>query len=265
MLLKIRHQSIYHYDKPAAYAVQRLRLAPKNCATQTVLNWSVTCKGAVSEVKYSDGYGNNVELIRHERNASEIILTAEGTVSTIDTAGILGNENAAIPFGVFLRETPLTAPGEAIADLGAQMASISGELERMHALKEALHTRMTFDTEATDSSTIAETALLAGHGVCQDYAHIFVATARITGIPARYVSGYLMMPDAVEQTASHAWAEAYISGLGWVGFDAANDICPNEHYVRIATGLDYREAAPVSGIRMGEGNEKLAVNLKVEQ
>jgi transglutaminase-like putative cysteine protease len=89
--------------------------------------------------------------------------------------------------------------------------------------------------------------------------------ARATGIPARYVSGYLMMPDIEIQAASHAWAEAHISGLGWIGFDAANNKCPDEHYVRVAVGLDYRDAAPVSGIRLGDGNEQLAVNLKVEQ
>ncbi len=74
-----------------------------------------------------------------------------------------------------------------------------------------------------------------------------------------------MINNPIEQTASHAWAEAHIDGLGWVGFDAANDLCPNETYVRIACGLDYREAAPVSGIRFGPSIESLAVEVNVEQ
>ena len=265
MHLKIKHQSIYRYDRPVAYALQRLRLTPKSCAVQTVSDWQVTCLGAHSEVSYNDGYNNKVELIRHERNATEIVLTAEGTVITTDNTGVFGHDTGSTPVGIFLRESPLTTPGQAITALSAKIAAIPNELDQMHALKEALHAQMTFDAGATDATTPAETSLVAGHGVCQDYAHIFIAAARTNGIPARYISGYLMIPGVEEQVASHAWAEAYVTGLGWVGFDAANNVCPNEHYVRIAAGLDYRDAAPVSGIRMGEGNEKLAVNLKVEQ
>jgi hypothetical protein len=83
--------------------------------------------------------------------------------------------------------------------------------------------------------------------------HIFVAAARSMGYPARYVSGYLMMNDRVHQDASHAWAEAHVDGVGWVGFDVSNGISPDARYVRVATGLDYREAAPVSGLRFGRG------------
>jgi transglutaminase-like putative cysteine protease len=107
--------------------------------------------------------------------------------------------------------------------------------------------------------------LAQGAGVCQDYAHIFIATARYLNIPARYVSGYLMRPETTEQTAGHAWAEAHIDGLGWVGFDATNNVCPNDSYVRIGCGLDYRDAAPVSGVRIGFAAETLAVEVNVEQ
>ena len=87
------------------------------------------------------------------------------------------------------------------------------------------------------------------------------------GFPARYVSGYLMMDTSVEQAASHAWAEAHVPGLGWVAFDPANGISPDERYVRVATGRDYRDASPVSGILLGQAQEqeKLAVTVTVEQ
>jgi len=101
--------------------------------------------------------------------------------------------------------------------------------------------------------------------VCQDHAHIFITLARMLGYPARYVSGYLMMNDRVEQDATHAWAEAHIAGLGWVGFDVSNAISPDERYVRVATGLDYREAAPISGLLVGAGTEEMAVTLQVQQ
>jgi len=85
------------------------------------------------------------------------------------------------------------------------------------------------------------------------------------GFPARYVSGYLMMEDRVHQDASHAWAEAHVEGIGWVGFDVSNGISPDERYVRVATGLDYTEAAPVSGMRLGESVESMVVRLQIQQ
>ncbi|MEL7019409.1 MAG: transglutaminase family protein, partial [Pseudomonadota bacterium] len=109
-------------------------------------------------------------------------------------------------------------------------------------------------------------ALATGRGVCQDHAHVFIACARRLGFPCRYVSGYLMMNDRVDQEASHAWAEALVEGVGWVGFDVSNAICPDERYVRIATGCDYGEAAPFSGIAVpGGGEQSLIVSVQVQQ
>lgn len=85
------------------------------------------------------------------------------------------------------------------------------------------------------------------------------------GIPARYVSGYLMMDDRIEQDAGHAWAEAHVEGLGWVGFDISNGISPDARYVRVATGRDYSDAAPITGIRYGARDEAMHVKLAVEQ
>ena len=118
---------------------------------------------------------------------------------------------------------------------------------------------------ATGPDTSAEAAIDLGAGVCQDHAHIFIAAARAMGYPARYVSGYLMMPDRVQQDATHAWAEAHVPGLGWVGFDVSNAISPDQRYVRVATGLDYRDAAPVAGLHYGATGEALAVDIEVQQ
>ena len=73
------------------------------------------------------------------------------------------------------------------------------------------------------------------------------------------------MDDRVQQTASHAWAEAYADGLGWVGFDVSNVISPDERYVAVATGLDYTDAAPVSGLSFGSGHQGLEVSVQVQQ
>jgi transglutaminase-like putative cysteine protease len=114
--------------------------------------------------------------------------------------------------------------------------------------------------------TTAAEALANGFGVCQDHTHVFISCARTLEIPARYVSGYLLHTDTGEESeASHAWAEAWVPGLGWVGFDVANNTCPNDHYVRIGVGLDYQEAAPIRGVRRGGGEESMTVRVRVSQ
>ena len=104
-----------------------------------------------------------------------------------------------------------------------------------------------------------------GHGVCQDHAHVFITAARLLDYPARYVSGYLLLSDQIEQEASHAWAEVLVPDLGWVGFDVSNGYSPDERYVALATGIDYLEACPISGIRLGNSDESMVVSLQIQQ
>ncbi len=116
-----------------------------------------------------------------------------------------------------------------------------------------------------DEQARAEEARRMGAGGCQDHAQIFISAARVAGIPARYVSGYLMMNETVDQDASHAWAEAHIDGLGWVGVDLSNGYSPDERYVRIATGRAASDASPIKGLRMGNADESLIVSCQVQQ
>jgi transglutaminase-like putative cysteine protease len=137
-------------------------------------------------------------------------------------------------------------------------------LERLHALLTAVQAQVVYDTRSTTVATSAAEAFAQGRGVCQDLAHIFIACARRLGVPARYVSGHLARADGVTvQEASHAWAEAYVPALGWVGFDPANGACPADRHVRVACGFDYLSAAPVRGARLGGGAERLLVRLAV--
>ena len=110
------------------------------------------------------------------------------------------------------------------------------DLDRLHDLSRLIGETVTYEVGASETEWGAEEVLEAGKGVCQDHAHVFIAAARAMGVPARYVSGYLMMDDRVAQEAMHAWAEAHVPGLGWVGFDVSNAISPDIRYVRVATG-----------------------------
>ncbi|MAM12295.1 MAG: transglutaminase [Rhizobiaceae bacterium] len=262
MLLNINHVTEYSYETPVQFSLQRLRLTPVDSAGQTIRDWAVTIEGAKSEVAYTDQYENHVRLVSVEGEHPSVRLIASGTVETRDTDGIFGPASPDIPLWLFLRQTPLTQADKAIEKLVEKLEGDS-DLARLHNLMERLHKTMTFKPGATSVATTAGEALETKSGVCQDYAHIVIASARKMKVPARYVSGYLYMPDLENQTASHAWAECYLEGLGWVGFDAANKVCPDERYVRVASGLDYRDAAPVSGMTIGGGRESLAVKLSV--
>lgn len=264
MRLKISHRTEYAYDAPLSYALQRLRVFPKSDTAQNVVEWSLAIEGAREEVRYDDCYGNDTRLLSIEGAPQTITVTASGTVETVDTAGVSGRHAGLAPLWLFERDTALSAAGEKVTALVTEIGEGS-DLDRLHQLMLLIRGRVAYETGTTDATTTGEEALCAGRGVCQDHSHIFLGAARKLGYPARYVSGYLRMDGVDEQTASHAWAEAHVAEIGWVGFDCSNGISPDERYVRIATGRDYRDAMPVMGIRLGQAQEQLAVHIRVEQ
>jgi transglutaminase-like putative cysteine protease len=162
----------------------------------------------------------------------------------------------------------LTAVNPAMANFVRELRAEAGDdvLGFLHALMVQINEHMTFDEDPTNSGTSAIEAFGLRRGVCQDYAHIFIACARNGGVPARFVSGHFLRSDGMaNQAAGHAWAEAYVPNLGWVGFDPANAICTTDAHARVAIGLDYLGAAPVRGTRYGGGTETLSVAVKVDQ
>jgi transglutaminase-like putative cysteine protease len=262
MRLTINHITEYRYDEPAQFSLQRLHLTPLTGVGQTVIDWKLTVEGAKPEVEYDDQFGNRTTLVSLDGHQDATKIIASGEIETQDLNGVIGLHQSFSPLWLFLRESPRTKAGKLTKEL---LRSVSGdnELGKMHALMKAIHETVEYKPGTSDTETTAEQALEAKSGVCQDHAHIFLAGARALQIPARYVSGYLMMEGKNEQAATHAWAEAHIPGLGWVGFDPANDVCPDARYVRIATGLCYRDAAPVSGMRVGTPGETLIVKVTV--
>lgn len=263
MRLKISHTTEYRYGEPVFYALQRLRITPLSGPGQRVIDWRIRLEGAVEEVGYHDEFGNRIDLVSTSGGQLLTRITAEGLVETTDLSGVTGPHTGFCPLWLYLRETSRTRPGRLLRDLARSLPA-GTDLEQMHALMAALHTAIDYRTGTTHTETTAEQAMEQGFGVCQDHAHAMVSVARLLGLPARYVSGYLFMDGVTEQVASHAWAEVMIKGLGWVGFDAANRICPDGRYVRLAVGLDYQGAAPVAGMRMGLAEEHLHVALTVE-
>ena len=266
MRLSIRHTTRYHFDSPVVHALQRLRLTPKHTQGQEILAWEMEYENAQAELEYEDQNCNTVTLVSVEPGASEVVITCKGTVQTHDNAGVIGKHSGNLPLWSFLRQTALTRPGPKMRAMWRDFEAPQMEkLDLLHALSAHIRDTITYETGHTAVDTTAEQAVEAGHGVCQDHAHIFIGSARAHDIPARYVSGYLMMNDRIDQEATHAWVEAHIDGLGWVGFDVSNGISPDPRYVRVATGFDYRDAAPVTGISFGVTEQVLTVDVAVEQ
>jgi len=266
MRLRIDHTTRYDFGQPVAHGLQRLRLTPKCTQGQKVLDWQMELTGAQVEIEYDDHNHNRTTLISLQPGVSAVEVRCHGLVATADNHGVIGQHSGHMPLWAFLAQSPLTRPGPRIrAIMGQIEASRSEGLAWLHALSAAIRGAVRYAPGETQVHTSGEEAAALGLGVCQDHAHIFIGAARAAGIPTRYVSGYLMMDDRIEQEAGHAWAEAHVEHLGWVGFDISNAISPDERYVRVATGRDYGEAAPITGMSYGAGESLLAVKLAVEQ
>jgi transglutaminase-like putative cysteine protease len=264
MLISVRHMTRYSYAEPVAYSVQTLRLTPAPYKGHRPIGWSVRVAGCDKPLQFQDGFGNAVHLAAITGSHEEVVIEAVGTVETEDCNGIVSGLANTVPQRIYLRETTQTRPDKAINDLARSVRG-KDQLSRLHELVGVVRDRLDYVPGVTDAHTGAAEALADGKGVCQDHAHIFITAARSLGIPARYVTGYLVLEEGTHADAHHAWAEAWVEGLGWVGFDVTNRICPTERYVRLAAGLDASYAAPVTGLRRGGAVEALEVSVEVQQ
>lgn len=266
MLLRISHKTTYSYDAPTPYGLQQVRLTPTSRRGQQVKQWAVTVAGGLKEAEFTDEHDNAVTLISMLPETLEIEVSCAGIVETRDCAGVFGVHDGRAPLWYYLRSTPRTEAGPLVTELIAEFSSAPrNDVAVLHGLSQRILESASYRIGATQSMTTAEEALKIGSGVCQDHAHIFAAAVRALGHPARYVSGYLLMDGRDAQEAGHAWAEAHVDGLGWVGFDVSNQMCPDERYVAIATGLDAIEAAPVRGLMLERGEGQLNVSVEVQQ
>ncbi|HUL88669.1 MAG TPA: transglutaminase family protein [Pseudolabrys sp.] len=268
MRIHISHATTYAYDTPPKGVTQLLRLTPRDHDGQHVVSWRIDLSVDCLLHQHEDAFGNIIHSFTAEGPFKNLTIEVEGEVDTHDTNSLVSGAIERFPPQFYLRETALTQADAAITDFAQTIrAATNGDtLALLHALLTALNREIAFDTDPTHTATTAAEAFALRRGVCQDIAHIFVATARTLGIPARYIGGHFHRADGVTaQDAGHAWVEAYVENLGWVGFDPTNGICTTEAHVRVAVGLDYLGAAPVRGTRFGGGGETLTVAIRVDQ
>ena len=268
MRLRISHDTVYEYDRPAKGAIQIIRVTPRSHAGQHVVRWRIETSQDCRLAAFEDAFGNAAHSFTLDGPLERLSISVTGEVETQETQGIVRGTPERFPPTLFLRDTELTQAAGGIAAFSREACADAGAdaLSRLHAINEALYRTLTFDTDATTMATSAAEALARKRGVCQDYAHIFIAAARQLGMPARYVAGHLFRADGeTQQEAGHAWAEAHVRGLGWVAFDPANGICATDAYVRVAVGLDSLGAAPIRGTVFGGAAEHMAVTVRVER
>ena len=192
-----------------------------------------------------------------------ITISVSGEVLTEDRAGLLGAAAEPLPPVHFVQATPLTHADARLQGYVAGLQLPPDALAGAHMLAETIHDYLVLDEPRIDLDHSAAVALASRRADPQAAAHLLIAAARLAGYPARYVAGHLYRPYETEGHAAHGWAELYVEGYGWIGFDAHEGRCPTESYVRVAVGLDHSQAAPISGARIGGGGEDLVVDVHV--
>lgn len=269
MRLSIVHETKYRYATPARYTIQYLRLSPQSTSQQKVLDWHLDLPAPAKP--FLDGFGNTAHVLVIDRPHQEIRIRARGEVDVSDEPLVLPETGPHNP-ELFMRSTELTAQDEALAHFAESFRrqTANNRAAAVESLMSAVRDKVEYKAGVTGVTTSAAHAFAKGAGVCQDHAHVFVSCCRQLDIPARYVSGYLAPKNltvnrdgTVEGLASHAWAEAWIDGLGWQGFDVANRVRAHGRHVRVAVGLDYLDACPVRGFHRGGSGESMGVDVTV--
>jgi len=266
MRLRITHETSYRYERPFTRALQMMRLTPQNHHGQFVADWRLETSVDGRLTPAEDPYGNIAHTLSVEGPADTLVVTATGEIGTDDTAGIVRGSVERLPTTVYLRQTALTEPDAEIAALAEAVSETAGDpLDALHRLNAALHARLALEPAIHIPVRRATETFAKSAGTPQDLAHVFLGAARHAGIPCRYVAGYLHRDAASrEADAGHAWAEAFVEGIGWIGFDPSLGQCPTDAHIRVAVALDWLGAAPLRGSRTGGEGEAIAVRVVVE-
>ncbi len=253
MRLKVQHATTVTYSEPAQSAIQILRLTPRNHDGQYVGFWRVEIDADYRLTRDEDPFGNITHTFSLEGPIETMTIRVEGEVEVNDTNGVILGTVERMTKRFWLRDSLLTAPDAAIRMFSKRIAAGEGgeAIAYLHALNAAVNTTIKLHKGPVSLSTPVTHAFSQKRGTSQDLAQIFVSACRAVKIPSRYVSGYYLREDGDQTDAGHAWAEAYVEGLGWLGFDPEHDCCTSDRHIRVAHGTDAADAAPVRGARFG--------------
>ena len=285
----ISHRTSYRYGTPVLQSQHVVHLAPRILPRQTVSRHSLLIEPApASRVDRIDYFGNPTSILIIEQEHRELVVLSCGSMSV--EAPALRDLTASLPweqvagaavlpggardlevlqFACASRHTP---PSQNLLAFAAPSFPIGRPmLEAAYDLTRRIFADFKFDATATDVATPVEDVLKSRRGVCQDFAHLGLAALRALGLPARYVSGYLLTrpppgkPKLQGSDASHAWISVWAPGFGWVDFDPTNGLAPTDWHIVVAHGRDYDDVSPVSGVLLGGSDQVLSIAVDVAE
>lgn len=268
MKLEIVHSTRYRYTGPIAETVMEVRLQPMDGNGQKCVHFNLELSHGLKARTYVDGYGNHVHYFNLVRPHSGLSVIGRSVVETGLPPDRDPGEDLVLDFLRFRPPVNLVEGVQGLADMHAIADPRSPEdIERaLDELTLTISREFAYDRTVTNVYSSVDDVLALRAGVCQDFAHLLVAVTRAMGVPARYVSGYIHFPgEKATTTASHAWAEAWVPGRGWIGFDATHPIRISEHHVRLAVGRDYTDAAPTRGVYVGSATGAMSISVKTRE
>jgi transglutaminase-like putative cysteine protease len=287
MIFDVSHRTAYAYHTPVLQSQHLLHLAPREGARQRVLRHGLLIEPAPSaRVERLDYFGNGTVILSVDEEHRELVIHARSTVEVrapdlptptlsapweqVASRALQGKSELDVGVLQFVSASRHTRIGADV--LSYARPSFSPQRPILDAtldLTRRIYNDFTFDSTATDISTPVSHVLQERRGVCQDFAHLAIACLRGFGLPARYVSGYLLTypPPGMEKLqgadASHAWMAVWAPQVGWVDFDPTNGVMPSEEHITLAYGRDYDDVSPVSGVLLGGSRQTMTVAVDV--
>jgi transglutaminase-like putative cysteine protease len=283
----ITHRTHYEYSSLSSLCHNQMHLRPRDLPYQCVHQSHVDVSPLPdSRFQWTDGFGNRAEFFSIEHLHPHLSVTAKSIVDrsvpdySLEHAPTWSQVAKAMsqPIGIddlhaceFLFDSRHCQSGKVFADFARDIAIEDRSfVDCVQALTTKIYRQMQYSPEATQVSTKPADALAKRQGVCQDFAQIAICCLRSLGIPARYVSGYLLTHPApgkeklVGADASHAWLSVYAGSLGWIDFDPTNNLIPGLEHITVAWGRDYADVAPIHGVFVGGGYTQLSVSVDVQ-
>lgn len=279
----IRHVTRFRYSAPVTESVMQVHMQPRREGPQHVTSFELVTAPRARVTATRDSLGNIVHHFDVPAAHTELTITARALVTILPQPPLpdalpatawdqLDAEVAEGDFVEMLIPSRLARPSAELRELARELGLDRREgdpLSFVRAATTRVHGAISYASGSTTVDTPVEDAIRARRGVCQDISHVMIALLRDVAVPCRYVSGYLYnRPDAGADrpptSETHAWVEAYLPGLGWVGFDATNDEVVRDGHVRVAIGRDYADVPPTRGVFKGSAETELGVAVRVE-
>ncbi|HEY8806303.1 MAG TPA: transglutaminase family protein [Candidatus Limnocylindria bacterium] len=268
MRIAVEHRTQLAYSDDVVESVMDARLGPRTDEHQRWISFDLSVEPRASVRRYNDGFGNAAHLITVARPHRTIDVVMRGEIETTLTDPFQlprARPTALAPGDAadFMSPSPLIPQAPELGTIAMPFREEPG-FEAVQKLMHLVHERFEYRADVTGVETSVAEVLSHSSGVCQDFAHVLIGLCRAIGIPARYVSGYILAgaePSAPKRGAavSHAWIEAFTPTHGWRGFDPTNDLMASEHHVKMAVGRDYHDIPPTRGTFRGVADEELSV------